>query len=56
MPLSIRKILFNNPWLLPILAFLTFVAIWMSFIVFAIKNRPAEVERVFRPLPQQSSH
>lgn len=46
MHLSIRKIFFNKPWLLPILAFLTFVAIWMAFITFAVQNRPPEVERI----------
>jgi len=42
---SMRKILFNNPWILPVLAFLTFVGLWVAFIVFAVKNKPVEVER-----------
>jgi hypothetical protein len=46
MPFLIRKILFNKPWLLPILAFLAFVAGWVVFIVFAIQHKPLEVERV----------
>lgn len=46
MYLSIRKIIFNKPWLLPILAFLTFVAIWVVFITFAVQHRPLEVERI----------
>lgn len=46
MPLWTRKILFNRPWLLPILAFLSFVAVWVAFIVFAIHHRPQEVERI----------
>lgn len=54
MPRSIRKILFNKPWLLPILAFLCFVAVWVSFIAFAISNRPPEVERVFQPVSRKS--
>lgn len=48
MPLSIRKILFNKPWLLPVLAFLTFVTGWLAFIILAIQNRPQEVERVLQ--------
>ena len=51
MYLSIRKILFNKPWLLPVLAFLTFVAGWIAFIVFAIQNRPQEVERILLLVP-----
>lgn len=46
MYLSIRKILFNKPWLLPVLAFLSFVVGWIAFIVFAIQHRPQEVERI----------
>lgn len=48
MPRLIRKILFNKPWLLPVLAFLGFVAVWVAFIIFAIGNRPQEVERAVR--------
>jgi len=51
MHLSIRKILFNKPWLLPVLAFLTFVAGWVTFIIFAISQKPQEVERVIRLVP-----
>lgn len=46
MPLLIRKILYNKPWLLPILAFIAFVFVWVSFLIFAISQRPPEVERV----------
>jgi hypothetical protein len=49
-----RKILFNNPWLLPVVAFLTFVGLWVAFIVFAVKHKPVEVERLSR-LVQPSS-
>jgi hypothetical protein len=42
------KILFNKPWLLPVVAFLTFVALWVAFIFFAVKHKPREVERVHR--------
>lgn len=48
MPHSMRKILFNNPWLLPVVAFLTFVGLWVAFIVFAVKHKPVEVERLSR--------
>lgn len=50
--LSIRKIIFNKPWLLPVLFFLAFVALWMSFIFFAVKHKPQEVERA-APLTSQ---
>jgi hypothetical protein len=46
MHLSIRKLFFNNPWLLPILAFLGFVALWVAFIFFASSHKPQEVKRV----------
>jgi hypothetical protein len=42
------KILFNKPWLLPVMAFLAFVALWVAFIFFAVKHKPREVERVQR--------
>jgi hypothetical protein len=41
-----RKILFNKPWLLPVLAFVIFVALWVAFIVFAVQHKPLEVKRV----------
>lgn len=42
------KILSNKPWLLPVMAFLGFVALWVAFIFFAVKHKPREVERVQR--------
>ncbi len=45
MHLSMRKILFNKPWLLPVLTFLAFIGLWVAFIAFAIKHKPIEVER-----------
>lgn len=48
---SIRRIIFNKPWLLPILAFLAFVSVWVAFIIFAIQNRPQEVQRVIHLVP-----
>jgi hypothetical protein len=41
-----RKILFNKPWLLPVLAFVLFIGVWVAFIMFAVKHKPQEVERV----------
>lgn len=41
-----RKILYNKPWLLPVLAFVGFVCLWTSFIIFAVKHKPAEVPRL----------
>jgi hypothetical protein len=38
-----RKILFNRPWLLVVGFFCAFVALWMSFIVFAVKRQPIKV-------------
>jgi len=32
--------------LLPVLAFLGFVALWVAFIFFAVQNKPQEVKRV----------
>jgi hypothetical protein len=40
-----RKILFNNPWLLPISAFLAFIGICVAFIFFAVKHKPVEIKR-----------
>ncbi len=53
-----RKILFNNPWLIPVIAFLTFVALWVAFICFAVKNKPQEVQRVsaLSLVPRDLSH
>ena len=45
MHLSIRKILFNKPWLLPVLAFLAFVSLWVAFIFFAVQHKPQEIQR-----------
>lgn len=42
---SIRKILFNKPWLLPVLGFLLFVMLWIAFIVLAVNSKPPEVGR-----------
>jgi hypothetical protein len=35
-----RKILSNRPWLLVAVFFLTFVALWAAFIVFAVRHQP----------------
>jgi hypothetical protein len=45
MHLSIRKLFFSKPWLLPILAFLAFVSLWVAFIFFAVQHKPREVPR-----------
>ena len=46
MYLSIRNLFFNKPWLLPILAFLAFVILWMAFILFAVEHKPQELPRL----------
>ncbi len=46
---STRKIISSKPWLVPVLAFLAFVAAWIAFIAFAVKHKPAEVPRVGAP-------
>ncbi len=38
-----RKILFNRPWILVIGFFCTFVAVWIGFIVYAVKHQPIKV-------------
>ena len=43
-----RKTLSNKPWIFVAAGFLTFVAVWVSFIVFAVKNQPPQVERIAR--------
>lgn len=43
------KIISNKPWLLVGAGFLAFVFVWVSFIIFAVKNRPREVTRVSAP-------
>lgn len=41
----IPKILSSKPWLLPVLGFLLFVALWAAFIVVAMHHTPREVSR-----------
>ncbi len=37
------KIISNRPWILVIGFFLTFVAVWVAFICFAVKHQPVQV-------------
>lgn len=50
-----RKILYNKPWLLPVLAFVGFVCLWTIFIIFAVKHRPAEVPRLAPAVHQDAA-
>ena len=52
MLLSMRKILFNRPWLLVVGLFGSFVALWIACIVFAVKHQPPQVPMVKREVIQ----
>ncbi|HRJ09885.1 MAG TPA: hypothetical protein PK490_03020 [Prosthecobacter sp.] len=53
MPLSIRKILSNKPWLLVVLLLAAFLAAWFCFIQIALKNQPSQVP--LEPLPAHNA-
>jgi hypothetical protein len=38
-----RRIISSKPWLLVVLFFCSFVALWVAFLVFAVKNQPPAV-------------
>ncbi|HYF35372.1 MAG TPA: 4Fe-4S dicluster domain-containing protein [Prosthecobacter sp.] len=44
------KTLYNKPWLLVAAGLLSFVAVWVAFIFFAVKHQPPQVDRVVRNL------
>ena len=48
-----RKIISNRPWLLVMGFFCAFVALWISFIVFAVKHQPPQVPMVKREVIQR---
>lgn len=49
------KILSSKPWLLVVAFFAFFVAIWVAFIVFAVKHQPEQVP-IVAPDQTQPAH
>ena len=51
-----RKIIFNNPWILVVGFFASFVMVWICFIVFAVKHQPQQVPVVTQERGASAGH